>query len=264
MAAGPVTAVDFLSVPPVGMLDRPQAEEAQRLAAERAKQAVIDQLQRRDQEVRTHEAAHLAAAGPYAQGGPSYTYQVGPDGRLYAVGGGVNVDTSPGATPEETIRKARQLRAAALAPGDPSSQDYAVAAAAATMEQQAQADIQRTESEQEASGSDDSPINKSEGTQTGEADEAGQAISKPEDASPTPLDPDFLKAYIEQAAKSAQEPEAGESRPGIQPRRVFGAAPTQGDGTEPAASSPLDEDFLKPYSHSTANLRVGLLVDATG
>ncbi|HEX6736041.1 MAG TPA: putative metalloprotease CJM1_0395 family protein, partial [Azonexus sp.] len=49
----------------------------------------------------------------------------------------VSIDTSPGRTPEETIAKARQIRAAALAPADPSTQDRRVAAAASQMEMQA-------------------------------------------------------------------------------------------------------------------------------
>ena len=31
--------------------------------------------------------AHLSAAGAYAHGGASYEYELGPDGKRYAVGG---------------------------------------------------------------------------------------------------------------------------------------------------------------------------------
>lgn len=102
---------------------------------------IVEELKSRDREVRAHEQAHVAAAGGLAKGGPSYTYQYGPDGQAYAVGGEVNIDTSPGRTPEETISKARQIRAAALAPSDPSDQDRAVAAAAAQLEAQAQQEL---------------------------------------------------------------------------------------------------------------------------
>ena len=104
-------------------------------------QARIDQLKARDLEVRQHEQAHLAAAGGLATSGASYTYERGPNGVNYAVGGEVNIDTSPGRTPEETIEKARTVQAAALAPAEPSSQDRNVAARAAQMQQQAQAEI---------------------------------------------------------------------------------------------------------------------------
>ncbi len=85
----------------------------------------------RDREVRSHEAAHSAAAGVYAQGGPTYTFQRGPDGQSYATGGEVKIDTSaiPG-DPEATVRKAQQIKASALAPAEPSSQDRSVAASA--------------------------------------------------------------------------------------------------------------------------------------
>jgi hypothetical protein len=93
---------------------------------------LIDQLSATDRQVRTHELAHMAAGAGLA-GGATFTYQVGPDNQRYAVGGEVSIDTSPGGDPEETIAKAQQIRAAALAPADPSSQDQKVAAMAAQM-----------------------------------------------------------------------------------------------------------------------------------
>jgi len=101
----------------------------------------VRELQQRDREVRQHEAAHAAVGGQYA-GAPQYTYQRGPDGRQYAVGGSVSIDTSPvDGDPEATLQKARQIRAAALAPAEPSAQDRAVAASAAALERQARAEI---------------------------------------------------------------------------------------------------------------------------
>jgi len=112
---------------------------------------IVAALKTRDREVRAHEQAHVAAAGGLVQGGPSYTYQYGPDGQAYAVGGEVNIDTSPGRTPEETIRKAQQIQAAALAPAEPSDQDRAVAAAAVQLAAQAQQALalQQTEKERQ-------------------------------------------------------------------------------------------------------------------
>jgi hypothetical protein len=99
---------------------------------------MISQLSATDRKVRAHEMAHLAAAGSYAKGGPSYSYQTGPDGKLYAVGGEVAIDTSPDPTdPRRTIEKARTIEAAANAPADPSPQDRQVAAAAEQMAMQA-------------------------------------------------------------------------------------------------------------------------------
>ena len=98
-----------------------------------AEMAEVAKLQARDREVRAHEAAHAAAAGPYAEG-IEYTYQMGPDGKMYAVGGNTRISIPPGLSPEEALAAARQLRAAATAPGDPSSQDIAVAGKASRAE----------------------------------------------------------------------------------------------------------------------------------
>lgn len=108
----------------------------------------LAQLKARDREVRAHEAAHAAAAGSVATGGPQFTFTRGSDGRLYAVGGEVNIDTSPVPNdPEATIQKARTIRAAALAPANPSAQDRAVAAQASQMEAQARRELQQERTE---------------------------------------------------------------------------------------------------------------------
>jgi len=97
----------------------------------------IEQLKQRDREVRSHEAAHQSAAGGYARG-MSFSYQIGPDGQRYAIGGEVKIDMSPVPNnPEATIQKMQVVQRAALAPSDPSPQDRAVAAAARALEQQA-------------------------------------------------------------------------------------------------------------------------------
>lgn len=96
-------------------------------------QVELAKMVARDREVRAHEAAHLAAAGALANG-VEYDYEMGPDGRLYAVGGKVNVTVSSSGTPEEALAKAQQLRAAASAPADPSGQDLSVIAKASALE----------------------------------------------------------------------------------------------------------------------------------
>lgn len=108
----------------------------------------LAQLKARDREVRAHEAAHAAAAGSVATGGPQFTFTRGSDGRLYAVGGEVNIDTSTVPNdPEATIRKAQTIRTAALAPANPSAQDRAVAAQASQMEAQARRELQQERTE---------------------------------------------------------------------------------------------------------------------
>jgi len=117
-------------------------------------QRVLDQLEARDREVRIHEAAHMAAGGSLVRGSASYSYQRGPDGKLYAIGGEVSLDVSEGRTPEETLAKADKIRAAALAPAQPSGQDMHVAAAAARMAAEAQAELASRARQAYQSGSD--------------------------------------------------------------------------------------------------------------
>lgn len=100
---------------------------------------VISNLQARDREVRAHEAAHQAAGGGTV-GGASFSYQQGPDGRQYAIGGEVSVDLSASGSPEAVIAKMARVRAAATAPANPSSQDFSVAAAAASIAAEARQD----------------------------------------------------------------------------------------------------------------------------
>ena len=84
-----------------------------------------------DQKVKAHEQAHISAGGGLVRGGASYTYQIGPDGNQYAVGGEVKIDTSADSSNlQSTIQKMEQVKRAALAPADPSSQDRSVASSA--------------------------------------------------------------------------------------------------------------------------------------
>jgi hypothetical protein len=128
-----------------GLAERKGARTAEALSQ-------LAQLKSRDAEVRFHEAAHVAAGGRYVTGGASYSYQKGPDGAQYAVGGEVGIDTSPvPGKPEETALKMRTVRAAALAPSEPSAADLSVAAAASQAEAEALAEIARARGEGPAS-----------------------------------------------------------------------------------------------------------------
>lgn len=127
---------------------------------------VIQKLRSRDAEVRAHENAHIAAAGGLASAA-SYNYQSGPDGKRYAIGGHVNIDTSPGRNAEETLMKAERIRSAALAPADPSPQDRAVAAQATQMAANARAEIaaERSEEAQKAIKGDEEDSDTSNGSE---------------------------------------------------------------------------------------------------
>jgi hypothetical protein len=123
-------------------LVRRQADQSGQRSAEVVE--MLSQLKVRDGEVRSHEAAHMAAGGRYITGGATYSYQKGPDGSEYAVGGEVGIDTSPvPGDPQATAEKMRIVRAAALAPSEPSGADLSVAAAASAAEADAYAEIER-------------------------------------------------------------------------------------------------------------------------
>ena len=119
--------------------DTPEEEQDQQQLE--LEQQQIEELKARDTEVRVHEQAHASVGGQYA-GSPSYEYQRGPDDTNYAVDGEVQIDVSeiPG-DPQATIDKMQTVRAAALAPAEPSSADRAIAADATQKMAAAQAEL---------------------------------------------------------------------------------------------------------------------------
>jgi hypothetical protein len=115
-----------------------------------AERAEVRRLQAIDQQVRQHEAAHKAA-GLGVTGPASFTYVTGPDGRQYAVAGEVSISANVGTgSPEQAVRDLERVKAAALAPGDPSSQDRAVAAAANAALARAEAAARDQEEQEQA------------------------------------------------------------------------------------------------------------------
>ncbi|MCK5913057.1 MAG: hypothetical protein KAG12_04215 [Desulfuromusa sp.] len=137
--------------------DKTNPDGSPRDAVELSQEAQeIRELQVRDHEVRAHEAAHAAAGGAYT-GAPTYTFERGPDGQSYAVGGAVSIDISPiKGDPQATLQKAQQVRAAALAPAEPSAQDMRVAQKAQAMASAARMDLSRELAEDLESLSHDS------------------------------------------------------------------------------------------------------------
>jgi len=134
--------------------DNPESKEQQqqsgseKSAAELfAEEKIINELQQRDLEVRSHERAH-AAVGGAATGAPSFSFETGPDGKKYASSGEVAVDLSQvKGNPRATIAKMQKVHAAALAPANPSIQDTRVAASAARIIAQAQSELLTTDFE---------------------------------------------------------------------------------------------------------------------
>ncbi|WP_068409573.1 putative metalloprotease CJM1_0395 family protein [Labrenzia sp. OB1] len=134
-------------------LEAPQDEEEDQDGdgLNEAEEKQVDELSQRDREVRAHEQAHARAGGAHA-GPPSYTFQQGPDGKRYAVGGEVQIDTSRERTPEATIRKMQTVIRAATAPAEPSPQDLKVAQQARSQLAEAQAERRQMQAEETASG----------------------------------------------------------------------------------------------------------------
>jgi hypothetical protein len=166
--------------------ERPAAEDAAAAQAgaarelTRADQVQVARLHARDREVRAHEAAHQAAGGGHA-GAASFTYQQGPDGRRYAIGGEVPIDMSAiSGDPAATIAKMARVRAAALAPAQPSAQDLAVASAAGRIAAEAQQELARLDGEARAAeraGSADEPVRTPRQRQAVEAYRAAGGIA---------------------------------------------------------------------------------------
>lgn len=93
-------------------------------------EAEVERLKKREEEVKTHEAAH-AAAGGGVTGAISYSYTTGPDGKEYITDGEIQIDTSSGGSdPESVIAKMEAVIRSAYAPAEPSSKDRQVAAQA--------------------------------------------------------------------------------------------------------------------------------------
>ena len=158
-------------------------------------QRIVNDLKKRDAEVKAHEQAHIAAGGPYVRGAANYEYERGPDNRNYAVGGEVSIDTSPENTPEATIRKMQIVRRAALAPADPSGQDRSVAAQASQIEAQARQELQKEKQEEKKSEE-----TQDTGTTANASDQPGTITGNQPQAIPPPAG---LAAYQQAASQNA-------------------------------------------------------------
>lgn len=182
-----------------GLQNQESAEEANLTTAELTQ---LRQLKARDTEVRTHEQAHLTAAGQYAASGANFTFQLGPDGKRYAVGGEVQIDIGKESTPEATLQKMEVIARAALAPASPSSADRQIAAQAAIKAAQARQEIIKNERAEGGTGSEEiaSPTREVSAAPEQENRSSGADTSAPVEG-PSPA---TLKAVID-TYKSIQE-----------------------------------------------------------
>ena len=123
-----------------------QLENLQEKKLSPDEERLVRDLQARDSEVKMHESAHQSAGGGMV-GAASYTYQQGPDGKMYAIGGQVSISSGVSSNPKEAIANARQIVSAAMAAGDPSPQDFAVASSAKMMQIKAEQKIIKEDQE---------------------------------------------------------------------------------------------------------------------
>lgn len=91
-------------------------------------QRVLEKFKSKDQDVRSHEQIHATIG--HTTTPISYTYQEGPDGKMYAVGGNVRLDTSIPQDPKAASYKLDQIKKAAAGPMDSSGADSMIVSAA--------------------------------------------------------------------------------------------------------------------------------------
>lgn len=86
---------------------------------------VLEKFKNKDAEIRTHEQVHASIGHTTAP--ISYSYQQGPDGKMYAVGGSVRLETSIPDDPKAAAFKLDMLQKAASAPSHTSGADNTIA-----------------------------------------------------------------------------------------------------------------------------------------
>ncbi len=183
----------------------PQAADEPSPAREAAQQRQVElelaELASRDREVRAHEQAHAAVGGSYA-GAPTYTFKNGPDGKRYAVGGEVSIDTSAVASdPEATLRKMEVVIRAALAPAEPSAQDRRVAAQATAQAAQARAELAQQQREEALADAEARAAQRAEQ----QAEEEAKTDSAEEPAAQAVAPPPRLDLYLRLAQLQSPE-----------------------------------------------------------
>jgi hypothetical protein len=105
----------------------------------------VRELERIDRVVRAQENVLRAVAPDVVRGEPTFEFEVGPDGRRYAIEGESHIELPKGGEPEaEAEEAARALRAALAATGGASA-DTSIALRAAGIEARARAQIRHEE-----------------------------------------------------------------------------------------------------------------------
>jgi hypothetical protein len=187
----------------------------------------VQELQQIDRQVRAHEQAHISAGRGVVTSGAQFEYTYGPDGKQYAVGGEVGIDTSREEKPQANIDKGRQIQAAALAPKDPSAQDYRVASVGSQLVSQGQTDLVREQQDQRKA----------------EAQQAEAARTAAKEDTPTPTgtaaqqaSPDTATPAVAATAATGETPAPSVARPNSDNTRqqlatTYAASPARSAGS---------------------------------
>ncbi len=92
---------------------------------------VLEKFKSSDANIRSHEQAHASLTTTTSS--IQYNYQQGPDGKMYAVGGHVRLDTSMPDDPKAAVVKLDQIKKSATANSDMSGADASIAIGANLM-----------------------------------------------------------------------------------------------------------------------------------
>lgn len=104
--------------------DHNRLDSNQELSPEEKKR--VQELKQIERKVESHEQAHKSVGGQFA-GAMTYSYTQGPDNQRYKTGGEVGISIPSDDDPKKMIAQLMQVKRAALAPSNPSSQDIKVA-----------------------------------------------------------------------------------------------------------------------------------------
>lgn len=92
---------------------------------------VLDKFKKIDSNIRAHEQTHASLANTTTP--ISYTYQMGPDGKMYATGGNVRLDVSIPNDPKAAMAKLDKIQKSAVANSDMSGADATISIGANLM-----------------------------------------------------------------------------------------------------------------------------------
>ena len=214
----------------------PRAANGEPLTEE--EQAELQDMKRRDEEVRVHEQAHQSAGGQYASA-PHYEYENGPDGKRYVTDGSVNIDVGEESDPQATIDKMQVVKRAALAPAQPSAQDRRVYAEASQKEAEARRELNEQRQEEAASATQGADAAQGTGATQGQSQPAtGNATST---GTPTATN-NVIGSRQAQPQAASNQPQSQQATPVVSNQNPSSSSSSIPDG--PDTPSKLSQSTL--------------------